>query len=689
MQKRLKAWLPGVLGALCLLAVFQARAEKEDRAFIAAETAYRDGNYRKALSKLEDFVDQFPESSYCEQALYIAAESALALEKFSIARKHYDSLLREYPETSYQLRARFGRALCLADEGRSSDAVVALFEIGQELPDKRDRQRCFRKAIDVQMDRKRYLGALEALGMMLDDGGEWRASDEQALEEISSSLSEEELLSWEKEVRGTGGGGLALFLVLRARGMTEATEVVDPEVFLFADEYPDHVFVSRIEALAGEGLSFPTEADKIGVILPLSGNYRRPGSDVMDGINLALEAYQGENAPTLVFKDSEGDPEKSVQALVDLVEQDHVIAVVGPLLSANALPTAEKAEELRVPIVVLSQQAGVPQTGRYVFRNFLTRDAQVDAIVDYAIGHRGLRSFAIFYPATESGAAMAERFWSRVEDSDCSVTAIEPYDADETDFRKPLRKLYSLRYLEKGLGAADLELPYMTDRTKPQLPGGEPNLLTPGEDFQAVFVPDGYKGVSMIAPAMVYEDINLADTYESKMPVTLLGGAGLNHEEYVKRGGRYVRDSLFVDAFFLDSTEPEMVGFVQAFRNTYQRDPGLLEALGYDTIGFLADVLNENTPSRAALRRALSKYEPSGSVTGSAGFDAEGEMRRDFLLLSVVDDSIVQLYPTSLPEGLGLTVPMTPEDPSAMPPQDEPQDEPVEPAQEAAEEAPQ
>ncbi len=630
-----------------------ARADKEDRDFLKGETAYLDGNYRRALVLLDDFVQRYDESSYREKALYMAAESASALEKWSIARGHYDDLIREFPETGYLLRARFGRALAMAGEGRTADAVEALMEVGPQLEDARDRHRCYRTAVQVELGRRRYLDALEPMGLLVDDGAAWREEDELALEQIAGSLEVEELLAWEKERRGTSAGGLALYAALHIEGLDEDAQTVDPRVYLFADEYPDHPFASRIEALRGQGLQSPTIANKIGVLLPLSGNYRRPGSDVLDGITMGVEDFHGTSVqPKLAIRDTEGDPDKAVEMLVELVEQEQVIAVLGPLLSNNAIPVAEKAQELRVPIVVLSQAEGVPQVGRYVFRNFLTPEAQVDAIADYAIDRQGIRDFALFYPSTEQGARMADRFWFRVEDSGCRVTAVESYADDETDFRKPLRRLYGKLYVDKGVGAVDLELPYLEGRSKPHLPDGHAAMLTPGSDFQGVFVPDGYKQVSMIAPAMVYEDINLADTYQSKPPVTLLGGASLNNPEFVKRGGRYVRGALFVDAFFVDSTDPLTSGFVRRFRSIYQRDPGLLEALGYDSLMIVATMLDQDVASRPTLRRMLSTVRIQDSITGALGFDRAGEMERELVLLTVEEESIVQLWPVPIPEEL-------------------------------------
>jgi len=178
----------------------------------------------------------------------------------------------------------------------------------------------------------------------------------------------------------------------------------------------------------------------------------------------------------------------------------------------------------------------------------------------------------------------------------------------------------------------------------------------------------------MIAPAMVYEDFNLADTYQSRMPVTLLGGAGLNHADFVRRGERYVRGALFVDAFFAEGGEPETVGFVHRFSDRYERDPGLLETFGYETTRDLLTLLERGASTRPSLRRELATYQPEASLTGSRGFDDQGEMRRDLLLLSVADESIVQIYPPPLPPEMAPLDPVPGED-EVQPPAPAPEPE--------------
>ena len=95
----------------------------------------------------------------------------------------------------------------------------------------------------------------------------------------------------------------------------------------------------------------------------------------------------------------------------------------------------------------------------------------------------------------------------------------------------------------------------------------------------AVFVPDNYKRVSMLAPGFLFEEINLGSHLpaEEYPPVMLMGGAALNHPGLISRGGKYTEGTLLVDGFFLNSTEPAVQQFALAYKAAYEKEPSIIE----------------------------------------------------------------------------------------------------------------
>ena len=82
----------------------------------------------------------------------------------------------------------------------------------------------------------------------------------------------------------------------------------------------------------------------IGVVLPLTGPYARFGEESLYGVMLAADLFGADaddpEAPSvrLVVRDSAGDPARAGAAVRELAADESVVAIVGPLLSAEARP---------------------------------------------------------------------------------------------------------------------------------------------------------------------------------------------------------------------------------------------------------------------------------------------------------------------------------------------------------------
>ena len=96
----------------------------------------------------------------------------------------------------------------------------------------------------------------------------------------------------------------------------------------------------------------------VGCLLPLSGPFSIYGEEVLNGIQLGMgilrDSYQ-DSVLELVIKDTEGKPEQALSGLEDLVKNEKVMAIIGPLSSRTSMAVAGKADELGVPIIALTQ----------------------------------------------------------------------------------------------------------------------------------------------------------------------------------------------------------------------------------------------------------------------------------------------------------------------------------------------
>ena len=141
----------------------------------------------------------------------------------------------------------------------------------------------------------------------------------------------------------------------------------------------------------------------------------------------------------LAIIDSEGNPDLARRGVEKLVKEDHVIGLVGSLLSKTATAVASKTNELGVPSVGLSQNLHWRKSGHW-FRNSLTSEMQVRELVRAAMEDMGLKKFAILFPNDSYGVeyqSFGMRFWRTWRKSLQRRT----YSNKETDFRIPVQRL--------------------------------------------------------------------------------------------------------------------------------------------------------------------------------------------------------------------------------------------------------
>ena len=133
--------------------------------------------------------------------------------------------------------------------------------------------------------------------------------------------------------------------------------------------------------------------------------------------------------------------------MAELAEIPGLLAIVGPLAASASQRAARKAQELKVPIVVLSQKKEIASQGSFVFQNYFTPYDQVLRIVDYAIMELGYKRFALLYPENPYGREMMNLFWDRVDELGGTVRGVEGYAPNKTDFSQDIKKLK----IDKGL----------------------------------------------------------------------------------------------------------------------------------------------------------------------------------------------------------------------------------------------
>ncbi len=650
--------------------------EEEDLALALAKDAEeleRKGALTEARAKRDQLLRAHPAT--LAAARILEARAALQQEEGDLAGalSSYEALLFNRPDydRAEELRERYGRLLVTA--GRYNDAanmLGALFAQGSPA----QKARLWSPLGEALLGDARPKEAVEVLAQALASPHVAGAEREQA---TSSALTAIDTLSLAdaRSLFEAHRSDPAWAQLMPALGLKLARLSYQDRDYARAEATLEFVITRfATSPLAAEARELLTrlrsrakvEPRALGVVLPLSGKYEQYGKRSLVAIELAFKAAEGFR---LVVRDSKGEAEDAAKAVEDLVLIEHVIAIIGPLFSNEALAAAEKAEALGVPLLTLSHREGLPEIGPHVFRTALTVSSQAKELARVAFEQLGFSRFALLYPRNGYGREFVQVFWDEVNRRKGEIRAAEIYENDQTTFTELIRRMVGR--LHVGVRGDFREA--MAELRKQKLPPHKLKAeaeklrkrLAPIIDFDAIVIPDSGHRIGLIAPALAVEDI-VTERDEKELekirkatgnpdikPVTLLGASTWNSPQTLSSCERYCEGAVFVDAFFLDSPEPLVRDFVTAFRAAAGAEPYLSEAQAYDTAALLKKmIVGKNPGDRLALRDELAKSSGFEGVTGLLRFDEKGDINKRLFVLTIKGGTINRLEsPPAPPQG--------------------------------------
>ena len=618
--------------------------------FEKAEHLFQEQAYSKALVIYQDYLKRFPRGPLVDTALMKTGAIHMAVGDYAQARQAFQYLVSWYPKSPFVEDARYNLMLAYYKDGNYDAAI-----------------RCGSFVLGLATTTHQKFRVHNLMGYSYSANKEFKESIESYLYAYQLAPSQQERTEILGKVKGVitclkepelnalidvyGEKVPGGYLRLQLAKEYELEDRIEPAMKVLSDFislFPDHDELETAMALMEELRSILlVDRFSIGCILPLSGPYGTFGNRALMGIELALNQFNAQphvDPVQLLIKDSKGDPNEAVRAIESLALKNCVIGVIGPMITSES--AAIKAQALKVPIMTLTQKPDITRLGDYIFRNFLTLSLQVKAIVAYAVQELGIKKFAILYPEERYGISFMNRFWDELVAHGAEVVGVESYGVDQTDFADPIKKLAGLYYPrpeepveEKNLDYTEVPLEFLSATTPltDQPPEEEEKEPEPIIDFGAVFIPDTFEKICLIAPQFPYYDVANA----------LLLGTNLWHsDKLIQMARKYVQGAIVPDGFFLNSPSLRVRDFVKSFKEIFGICPGFLEAQAYDAALILFQLVNyPEVRSRRSLKTALMKVKDFPGVTGLTSFDETGDVNKQIYILKIKGRQFVQIRP--------------------------------------------
>ncbi len=389
-------------------------------------------------------------------------------------------------------------------------------------------------------------------------------------------------------------------------------------------------------------IALNTEPDKIGVILPLShAKYGWLARQALDGLELALQRFStGEKPIQLVVKDSalnfseSNTPLRPKERLIlvknqvgELVENDKVIAILGPLMKNTSIVAGETAEVFKVPVISFSKTEYIGKDIPFLFRFQRNQIDEAETLAHYAMDYLFAERFALFYKANQSKSfRVMQAFGKVVKEKGGTIVGVSRIHSKQADFTDTYKSITG------GFRK-------ITEEERQELKSERKSTKEPIVDFDAMFVPAAPDTIKVITNFNRYFDAE---------KVWILSGSEINVRENQKL--THTKRLRFVDAFPIGSMGTYLQAFYEAhwklynYRSDYQ-PPSDYTIFAYEALGIVSKLLNDpKHHNRESLSNAIRQLDEFPVLTGKVRTEANGELAKDLNILMIKRKNTVTLF---------------------------------------------
>ncbi|HOV49115.1 MAG: ABC transporter substrate-binding protein [Anaerolineae bacterium] len=323
-----------------------------------------------------------------------------------------------------------------------------------------------------------------------------------------------------------------------------------------------------ISLLAFSSCGKSSEAVKIAILAPLSGDVATFGQSTRDGAMMAIEEWNAKggllgNPIEVVVEDSQCSAEAAVSAANKVIDQDGAKFIIGEVCSSASIPISEIAMAKGVlqisptstnPAVTVDAKGN---TKSLIFRACFIDPFQGTAAAKFALENLHAKTAAVFLDqGNDYVRGLAEYFIAAFEAGGGQVLVKETYTGDDQDFSAIISK------------AKD----------------ANPDIL---------YLPDYYSTVNVIA----------AQAREKGMTAVFMGGDGWDSpdlDEAALEGG------YFTNHYSPEDPRPEVQDFVKKYQAKYGSVPDALATLAYDAATVLLKGIEQaGTADPVAVAKAI------------------------------------------------------------------------------------
>lgn len=570
---------------------------QKENEFERALQRYRSGAYQTAFTAFQDLTTSRVLHQRMTGSLLMAGKSLYQLQRYEDATSYFDELIRRFPRSDYVDDAAYFRGACEYHRGQYFKAA-----------------RNFLWVIDGSRNSELV-----------------EKSKKVASAIILAELSLSEAQNLMRHTSGPGSAGIVTLSLAQMELLQGSSQRVVKLLEDYQNKYGQNEFSSQIDQLLNEAKQGGGQPFKLGVILPLTGLFSEEGMGVLQGIKFAhtKTSEQLQTPVQLVVRDSESNMITAIKATRNLIQREHVRAIIGELESELSAGIGALASVDDVPLVApTATENGVASVGETIFQLNSDLERKGAALAEYAFQELELRTFATLAPADEYGQQMTASFTSRIDELGGRIIAQSWFYGDGQDLSRQFKMIreaafhYDSTDVEKMIEEAEKEGEELEEKDIPVL------------SIDAIFFPVYSEHIPYVAPQFALSNIQ----------AQILGGEYWDDADLLRRAqiAPYVDGAIFVSDYFPQEDHREFRDFRTQFRLKMKRTPERWEIFGYDAYQVLAQAISDGAKFSAELATDLTNLEGFEGMKGEITFKGNNRVNSEVNFLQFINGRITK-----------------------------------------------
>lgn len=349
---------------------------------------------------------------------------------------------------------------------------------------------------------------------------------------------------------------------------------------------------------------------KLGFVIELTGDIPKVGESSKFAAEMLREEIMAQGGLDVggvkhelrfIYQDNEAKPESAVMGMLKVIDQDRVLAVVGPQSSKQAVPAGQVANDNMTPMITpWSTNPAATLDRPWVFRAAFLDPFQAPVAVDFAMKQFNAKTAAVLFAlANDYSKGLAEFFKNDFEAKNGagSVVAYESYGDKDQDFSAQLTK-----------------------------------ILATNPDF--IFLPNNYNEVALI----------VRQAHDLGWTKPFMGADAWGSAELMTLCGDYCKGHFFSTHYAAAGATGATKEFIDKYTAKYGYIPDDVAALTWDATRLVLEAIQDVgglsgdlRKDRENIRNAMANIKEFDGITGKMRFDEQGDPIKCAIVVKITD----------------------------------------------------